>query len=126
MFNVVSQNSTIDVISHKTMLKGNFTFGDTVKIDGMIDGKVFVEKNDDDSNSGDTSPSILIIGQDAFVNAEISCDSIVIEGLVRGDITARGTIEIRNTGVLFGNVKARNIVVRPGGALEGTCSVKRS
>jgi len=123
MFDVVSNNSSVDIISHKTKLNGNFTFGDTVKIDGMIEGKIYVEENDENSAPHKKSPSVLIIGEDSFVKAEITCDSIVIEGLVRGNINARGTIEIRRTGLLLGNVCSKHIVVHPGGALEGKCNV---
>ena len=115
MFDVVSENSAVDIVSHGTLLKGTFTFGDTVKIDGRVEGKI--------STSKEGTGSILLIGQDAYISAEITCDSIVVEGLVNGNITARGTVEIRETGVLFGNVRASNLAVHPGGALEGTCNI---
>ena len=115
-FDLASNDSNIDVISHKTILRGNFTFGDTVKIDGTIEGDISTTKDN----------SILIVGRNALVKAMISCDSMVLEGLVSGNIVSTNTIEIRNTGSLFGKASARNIIVHPGGVLEGTYKISPS
>jgi cytoskeletal protein CcmA (bactofilin family) len=117
-FDYVEQNSNVDLVSHKTTLKGNFTFGNTVKIDGNIEGKI--------NTTNDGTNSLLLIGQDAHISAEIECDSIIIEGLVHGNIIANGNIEIRQTGILFGKIKASNIIIHPGGVFEGVCSIIRS
>lgn len=111
--NVITQNSDIDIISHKASLSGAFAFGNTVKIDGYVEGKISTTENQ--------GKSILLIGQDAYINADIKCECIVIEGLVRGSINAIHAVEIKKTGVFLGNIIANNIIVHPGGILEGNC-----
>jgi cytoskeletal protein CcmA (bactofilin family) len=115
-FNILSSDSDVDVISHNTILKGNITFGDTVKIDGTIEGDIFTTEDN----------SILIIGKNGLVKARISCNYMVIEGLVSGNIVSTDTIEIKSTGSFFGKATAKNIIVHPGGVLEGSCKISKN
>src|SRR5210317_1717327 len=75
-----------------TDFKGILTFEGTVRIDGKLEGEVYTK---------DT----LIVGESAVVGAEINVHTIVISGVVRGNINATGKIEVHRPGKLFGNVK---------------------
>jgi hypothetical protein len=51
----------------------------------------------------------------AFVRAK----NLVVRGKVKGDVEARGRVEISRTGELQGNVTAPALVVETGGMIEG-------
>jgi cytoskeletal protein CcmA (bactofilin family) len=58
--------------------------------------------------------------------AKIFCNTIIIEGLVRGEIHAKTAVEIKKTGAFLGNITAKNIIVHSGGVLEGSCKISQT
>jgi len=93
-----------------TDFKGILTFEGTVRVDGKLEGEVYTK---------DT----LIVGESAVVAAEINVHTIVISGIVRGNITASGKIEVHRPGKLFGNVKTPSIYIEEGVIFEGNCAM---
>ena len=93
-----------------TDFKGILTFEGTVRIDGKLEGEVYTK---------DT----LIVGESAVVNAEINVHTIVISGVVRGNISATGKTEVHRPGKLFGNVKTPSIFIEEGVVFEGNCAM---
>jgi len=93
-----------------TDFKGVLTFEGTVRIDGKMEGEIHTK---------DT----LIVGESAVVSAEINVNTIAISGVVRGNITATGKIEIQRPGKLFGNVKTPSLRIEEGVIFEGSCSM---
>ncbi|UCG38604.1 MAG: polymer-forming cytoskeletal protein [bacterium] len=93
-----------------TDFKGILTFEGTVRIDGQMEGEIYTK---------DT----LIVGESAVVNAEINVHTVIISGVVRGNINASGKIEVHRPGKLFGNVKTPSIFIEEGVIFEGNCSM---
>jgi cytoskeletal protein CcmA (bactofilin family) len=93
-----------------TDFKGVLTFEGTVRVDGKLEGEVYTK---------DT----LIVGESAVVAAEINVHTIVISGVVRGNINATGKIEVHRPGKLFGNVKTPSLYIEEGVIFEGNCAM---
>lgn len=93
-----------------TDFKGILTFEGTVRIDGKLEGEVYTQ---------DT----LIIGETAVVNAEINVNTIVVSGMVRGNITSTSKVEVHRPGKVFGNVKTPSLYIEEGVIFEGSCSM---
>lgn len=93
-----------------TDFKGILTFEGTVRVDGQLEGEVYTK---------DT----LIVGESAVVAAEINVHTIVISGIVRGNINATGKIEVHRPGKLFGNVKTPSLFIEEGVIFEGNCAM---
>ena len=93
-----------------TDFKGILTFEGTVRVDGQLEGEVYTK---------DT----LIVGESAVVAAEINVHTIVISGIVRGNINATGKIEVHRPGKLFGNVKTPSLYIEEGVIFEGNCAM---
>ena len=93
-----------------TDFKGILTFEGTVRVDGKLEGEVYTK---------DT----LIVGESAVVAAEINVHTIVISGIVRGNINATGKIEVHRPGKLFGNVKTPSLYIEEGVIFEGNCAM---
>ncbi len=91
-----------------TDFKGILTFEGTVRVDGRLEGEIYTK---------DT----LIVGESAVVGAEINVHTIVISGIVRGNINATGKIEVHRPGKLYGNVKTPSLYIEEGVIFEGNC-----
>ena len=89
---------------------GKLSFEGTVRIDGVVEGEI-------------QSKDKLIIGESAEINANITVDNVFISGSVRGDVYAKGRIELLRTGKVYGNICTSSLMVQEGGILEGACSM---
>lgn len=95
-----------------TEFKGLLTFEGTVRIDGKFEGEIVTEDN-------------LIIGEKAYIRAEIKVGSILIQGTVEGDIRASKKVQISSKGKLIGNIHTAALQIEDGAVLEGSVSMMR-
>src|SRR5678815_4267036 len=86
--------------------EGKLTFEGTVRIDGRFKGEVF---------SDDT----LVIGEGAYVEAEIDVGEVIIQGSVNGNVTARRSIEIHAPGRVKGDLHTPALQIDKGVIFEG-------
>ena len=93
-------------------MQGNLSFKDPVnlRINGKFEGTL-------------DSKGVLTIGQTANVTADISGDSIIVEGKVRGKITARISLELLPSAVIDGDIYCARLIVSEGGILNGKCQM---
>ena len=91
-------------------VSGELNFDGTVQIDGQVDGEISAQET-------------LILGEGAAVTAQISGNTVVIKGQVRGDVNARKQIEICAPGKFYGNIVTPSLVIHEGAIFEGHCSM---
>lgn len=91
-----------------TVIEGTFSFDEPVCIDGTLTGQI-------------QSSSVLIVGEQAEVNAKIEVGGIIILGKVRGEIKAKELVEIRSTGELIADVYCPRFVIEDGASFNGYC-----
>ena len=92
-----------------TIIEGNFSFDSPVCIDGTLIGEVH-------------SSSVLIVGENASVNAKISVGSLIVLGNVTGMVEAKDLVEIRAGGSLEGDIDTQRIAIEEGGWFQGRCN----
>jgi len=99
-----------------TILSSDIDFSGTLHFDKpfMIRGKVFGEIN---------ATGILVIDENAVVNANINAQRVLIRGHVKGDVTAAEKVEVTVTGRLSGNVTAPEIFMETGCVFNGRCTM---
>lgn len=74
--------------------------------------------------SGDIdATALLVIDENAVVNANISASRVLIRGQVKGDVTATEKVEVTVTGKLAGNVNAPEIFMEAGCFFNGRCTM---
>jgi cytoskeletal protein CcmA (bactofilin family)/DNA-directed RNA polymerase subunit RPC12/RpoP len=72
-----------------------------------------------------TAGKLIIPAKNRFHWGEpINVGSAEIAGELTADLVSPGTIFVKSTGLLFGNVQARNLVVEPGAVLVGEMRVE--
>src|SRR5436190_23267185 len=93
--------------------EGKLSFEGTVRIDGKLTGEIFTD-------------DVLIIGEGADVKAEINVGSIIIEGSVQGNITAKRSVEIHTPGRVRGNITTPSLQIEKGVLFDGNCQMESS
>jgi len=86
--------------------EGKLTFEGTVRIDGKFTGTIVT--ND-----------VLVIGEGAKVNAEISCGSVIVHGEINGNVKAKSAVELHHPARMRGNVETPSLMVEKGVVFEG-------
>jgi cytoskeletal protein CcmA (bactofilin family) len=99
--------------------KGTISYSGTVRIDGYLDGEIHTD-------------GVLLIGEEAVVQAKITAGTIVCKGKVTGDVVAKECVKLRAPAVMNGSVKTPTLSMEDGvlfnGALEmahGVCDLPR-
>ncbi len=98
-------------LAHDCRVSGKLNFDGPAQIDGQIDGEIAAKDS-------------IVIGEGAVVTAQITAASIVVAGIVKGEVTASQRIEIRPSARVMGNVISPVLVVHEGAAFEGHCAVQ--
>ena len=65
----------------------------------------------------------MIVGETAVVKGTVRVHSIIVNGLVEGEIQAKARIEIHATGRVFGNLLTPSLSVNEGAVFEGYCKM---
>jgi cytoskeletal protein CcmA (bactofilin family) len=97
------------VIERNSKFSGQLKFAGAITIEGQVDGGLIAER--------------IVVREGGVVNASIDGNTVTIAGTVKGDVSARGELEILASGVVDGSVTAPAITVRRGGRVEGLCSI---
>jgi cytoskeletal protein CcmA (bactofilin family) len=89
--------------------KGTISYSGTVRIDGYLDGEIHTD-------------GMLLIGEDAVIQAKITAGTIVSKGKITGEVVATECVKLRAPAVMNGSVKAPVLSMEDGvlfnGALE--------
>ncbi|MEO8604437.1 MAG: polymer-forming cytoskeletal protein [bacterium] len=106
-------SSTRDVQAHLgqgSRIEGKLTFDGSVRVDGQVEGEISAQDS-------------VIIGEGAEVTGQIVANTIIVQGRVTGDLTARKRIELKAPASLAGNVNTPSLVIHEGVVFEGHCSM---
>jgi cytoskeletal protein CcmA (bactofilin family) len=102
------ENQITGFFDKETKIKGDLSFKGAFHIDGHFIGKI-------------NSESVLIIGDNGKVDADIKVGHLIVNGEIKGSIQAKERIEIHSTGRVLGTVVTPILVVEEGAFLESTC-----
>ena len=98
-------------LGKETLFEGKMTFEGVFRLDGKFEGEIF--------ESG-----TLIVGETAIIKGKIGIDTIIINGLVEGDVYAKARVEIHSTGKVYGNLFTPILTINEGGIFEGHCKME--
>jgi cytoskeletal protein CcmA (bactofilin family) len=98
------------VLGNKTYFNGDLVFQDSLKINGSFIGKI-------------NATGFLVVGEGSIVEADITANSVVVSGTVKGNICAAEKVEMMPTGKIYGNVKAKKIKISDGVIFSGKCEI---
>jgi cytoskeletal protein CcmA (bactofilin family) len=109
-------NDMLDDEDFDTILSTDIDFSGTLRFEkpflirGMVSGEIHAN-------------GLLVIDEEAVVNANINASRVVIRGQVKGDVNAAEKVEVSVTGRLAGNVNAPEIFMETGCVFNGLCTM---
>jgi cytoskeletal protein CcmA (bactofilin family) len=93
-------------------VKGELRGSEDLAIEGRVEGKIAL-----------TGYSVTI-GQAGKVSAEIHAKTVIIGGLVEGDVTADERVEVAATGTVMGNIRSPRVVLIDGARFKGSIDME--
>ena len=106
-----SQNSEFPtVIGPDANFKGEMSFDKGLRLMGKFEGRI-------------TSAGRLHIAKEAHMQAYVESGAIIVEGEVKGNLTANDRIELKNSARLEGDIRATKLTVDEGAVFSGHVTV---
>jgi cytoskeletal protein CcmA (bactofilin family) len=109
-YNLEAYQKTESRLGPATSLKGKLKFSTSARISGKLEGEI-------------DSTGFLYVEYGAEVRADIKAKSIVVGGVVHGNIEAYEKIEMLPTGKIYGNVRTAKLKIADGVVFEGKCEM---
>jgi cytoskeletal protein CcmA (bactofilin family) len=106
--------SAINIVAEGTRIEGKITFDHISRVHGVLLGEVIAKDG-----------STLVLSEAAVIEGSIDADILMIDGYVRGDVTAKTRVVISRTGRVIGNIKTASLILEFGAHFEGQCSMEK-
>jgi cytoskeletal protein CcmA (bactofilin family) len=103
-------DQSTNVIGEKSYFTGNFSINGSLRIDGRFEGK---------SLKADQ----LYIGHEGKVKTNIEAVSVIVEGLIMGNINATSRVLLMPSAKVFGDIRTPELIIQNGVLLEGRCTI---
>lgn len=101
-------------IGKSITIKGDLSGNEDLQIDGTVEGRIDLPNNQ------------LTIGAEGRVKAEVQAKGVVVIGHVTGNLSATDRIQVEQTGIVDGDVKAPRLVIQEGAMLNGSVEMSSS
>lgn len=101
---------TNSTIGENSYFSGRFFINGSLKIDGKFEGK---------SLQADQ----LYIGASGRVKTNVTATSVIVEGIIIGNIIARNRVMLLPTARILGDISTPELIIQNGVILEGRCMI---
>ena len=108
----VRQEKVAVNIGKSVIIKGELSGSEDLTIEGQVEGKIELRQN------------LLTIGPNAKIKAQVFAKTVVVEGHVHGNISAGERIDIRDKGVVEGNLAAPRVAIADGAHFRGSIDMQ--
>src|SRR4029079_13636637 len=99
-------------IGKSVIIKGELSGSEDLTIEGQVEGKIELRQN------------LLTIGPNARIKAQVFAKTVVVEGQVQGNISAGERIDIRDKGIVEGNLAAPRVSIADGAQFRGSVDMQ--
>ena len=112
----VSQNTeeTLinSIIGAGTKFKGEFDLNGLLRVDGDFSGIIRTKGK-------------VLIGSNGRVECTMYAGTVVVGGIVRGDIYSTEKVTILSTGMVLGNIQTPRLIIEEGVIFSGKCRISK-
>ncbi len=98
------------LVGEGARFNGDISLDGLFRVDGDFSGRI---RNADK----------VLIGKNGRAECSVRAGTVVIGGVVKGDIVATGKVVILSTGMVIGNITAPRLYVEEGVLLQGNCTI---
>lgn len=100
-----------NIIAHGTKIVGDIASQGPFRIDGTVEGNI--------KTSGK-----VVIGKTGFIKGTLQGENADFEGKFSGKLILSGTLSLKSTAHIEGEVHTSKLAVEPGATFNATCSMK--
>ena len=100
-----------NIIAHGTKIVGDIASQGPFRIDGTVEGNI--------KTSGK-----VVIGKTGFIKGTLQGENADFEGKFSGKLILSGTLSLKSTAHIEGEVHISKLAVEPGATFNATCSMK--
>lgn len=102
-----------NIIAKGTKIVGDFFSEGDLRVDGIIEGNI-------------QTPGKVVVGKDGEISGKLSCSNAYFEGKLTGTLELSGTLTLKSTAHIEGEVITEKLAVEPGATFNVTCEMKSS
>lgn len=99
-----------NVLGQGTEVKGDIITHGPFRIDGVIKGNL-------------TSNGKVVVGKTGVIEGNLECENADFEGELTGGLFLTGTLSLKSTAKIHGDVKASKLIVEPGAIFNANCNM---
>ena len=100
-------------IGKSVVIKGELSGSEDLTIEGHVEGRI------------DLKDSVLTIGPNGKIKAEVFAKSVVVLGEVTGNVTASEKVDIRDNGSVNGDIASPRVAIAEGAHFRGSVDMQR-
>jgi len=100
-----------NIISHNSKMVGDVISDGPFRIDGTIEGNL-------------KTPGKVVVGKSGIINGTLEGTNADFEGTFNGKLILSGTLSLKASALIEGEVIVGKLAVEPGATFNATCSMK--
>jgi len=100
-----------NIIAQDTKIVGDIVSKGPFRIDGQVEGNIRTQDK-------------VVVGKSGFVNGTINGTNADFEGSFSGKLKLSGTLTLKSSAYVQGEVEVGKLAVEPGATFNATCSMK--
>ncbi len=106
-----SEINDVSRISAGTVIKGDITSPNDIRIDGTFEGRIF-------------SQAKVVVGEKAVIKGDVICNNADFWGtMIKGNFFVKDTLSLKDTCVVDGDLHTGRLQVELGAKLTGSCRI---
>lgn len=109
---IVQSNKEPATIGASISFRGDLSGEEDFVIQGRVEGTIDLRKNN------------LTIGHNGRIRANITANTIIVEGELRGDLFGNENVIIRKTGNVLGNIVSPRVTLEDGAKFKGSIEME--
>jgi len=104
-------NSVQNLIAKGTKITGSFESTGDIRIDGIIEGDI-------------KTPGKVVVGKTGEIHGSLDSNNAHFEGKFSGTLNLTGTLTLKSSAFIEGEVITGKLAVEPGATFNVTCQMK--
>ena len=99
-----------NIIAQGTKIVGTITTNSDIRIDGELEGDLICKGK-------------IVVGQQGNIKGNVDCANAEIMGNVNGKMIVNGTLSLKSTSKIWGQIKTKILSIEPEAQFTGTCEM---
>ena len=101
------------IVGEGTEFRGDLKLNGLLRIDGDFTGSI-------------TTEGKILVGKNGRAECTIKAGTVVVGGIVRGNISSSEKVIVLSTGMVIGNINTPRLIVEEGVVLNGNCTISKN